>query len=110
TGWNQLVDSQLSWFSAGPERRRPDQPSSRTGLAVWLSFGRFPVGDWRLPPRGSPAGVQTSDGSEVTARTIILATGVTWRRLGLPTLEALVGAGVFYGAAAAEGGAMGGKT
>jgi thioredoxin reductase (NADPH) len=30
---------------------------------------------------------------------VILATGVTYRRLGLPDLDRLVGAGVFYGAA-----------
>ena len=30
---------------------------------------------------------------------MILACGVTYRRLGVPALEALVGAGVFYGAA-----------
>ena len=39
-------------------------------------------------------------GAEVEARAVIIATGVTWRRLGVPDLEALVGAGVFYGAAA----------
>jgi thioredoxin reductase (NADPH) len=40
---------------------------------------------------------------------VILATGVSWRRLGVPSLEALVGAGVFYGAAASEAPAMRGR-
>ena len=53
--------------------------------------------------------VTTSDGSEVTARAVVLATGVTWRRLDVPALEALVGAGVFYGAAGAEARAMQGR-
>jgi thioredoxin reductase (NADPH) len=48
-------------------------------------------------------------GGEVQARTVIIATGVTWRRLGVPALEALVGAGVFYGAAGAEARAMTGR-
>jgi thioredoxin reductase (NADPH) len=39
----------------------------------------------------------------------VLATGVTWRRLGIPRLEELIGAGVFYGAAASEARAMRGK-
>ena len=39
---------------------------------------------------------------QVEARAIIIATGVTWRRLGVPDLERLIGAGVFYGAAGAE--------
>ena len=53
--------------------------------------------------------VTTADGSEVSARAVVLATGVTWRRLGVPTLEALVGSGVFYGAAGAEARAMSGR-
>ncbi|HSI79399.1 MAG TPA: FAD-dependent oxidoreductase, partial [Solirubrobacterales bacterium] len=35
---------------------------------------------------------------EVSAPAIVLATGVTYRRLGIPELDALTGAGVFYGA------------
>lgn len=46
------------------------------------------------------------DGREVTARAVILALGVTWRRLGIPSLEELIGAGVFYGAAVTEARAM----
>jgi thioredoxin reductase (NADPH) len=42
------------------------------------------------------------NGAAVRARAVIIATGVTWRRLGIPGLEALVGAGVYYGGAAAE--------
>ncbi len=47
-----------------------------------------------------------SNGSEVTSRAVILATGVRYRRLGVPRLEALTGAGVFYGAATSEALAM----
>jgi thioredoxin reductase (NADPH) len=36
----------------------------------------------------------------------VIATGVEWRRLGVPSLERLVGAGVFYGAAVSESRAM----
>ncbi len=43
----------------------------------------------------------------VAARTVIVATGVTWRRLDLPELDALLGAGVFYGAATPDGAAEG---
>jgi thioredoxin reductase (NADPH) len=47
-----------------------------------------------------------SDGRQVAARAVILAPGVAWRRLGVPSLEALAGAGVFYGAAGSEAHAM----
>jgi thioredoxin reductase (NADPH) len=53
--------------------------------------------------------VQVADGQEVTARTVVLATGVSWRRLGIPKLERLIGAGVFYGSATTEARAMEGK-
>jgi thioredoxin reductase len=37
-----------------------------------------------------------NDGPAVTAQTMILATGVSYRRLAAPDLEALTGCGVFY--------------
>jgi thioredoxin reductase (NADPH) len=43
-----------------------------------------------------------SDGSEAYARAVVLATGVSYRRLGIPELEKLSGAGVFYGASFSE--------
>ena len=46
--------------------------------------------------------IALSDGGEVSARAVILATGATYRRLDVPELEALVGAGVFYGGPASE--------
>ena len=40
-----------------------------------------------------------TDGGEVRARTVLVANGVAYRKLGVPALEDLVGAGVNYGAA-----------
>jgi thioredoxin reductase (NADPH) len=43
------------------------------------------------------------DGGDVlAARTIILATGVTWRHLAIDSFERLMGKGIFYGAARSE--------
>lgn len=53
--------------------------------------------------------VALDDGSSVRARTVILATGASWRRIGVPELESLVGRGVFYGAAVSEAPAMRGR-
>ncbi|HKR98477.1 MAG TPA: FAD-dependent oxidoreductase [Candidatus Dormibacteraeota bacterium] len=44
-----------------------------------------------------------SDGHVVRAAAVLLAMGATYRRLGVPALEALNGAGVFYGGPASEG-------
>ena len=41
--------------------------------------------------------VAVSDGSEIEARSVVLATGVAYRRLGIPALEDFGGRGVFYG-------------
>ncbi len=48
---------------------------------------------------GEPHRLHLSDGAVATAHTVVLACGVTYRRLGVPSLEDLVGNGVFYGAA-----------
>ncbi len=53
--------------------------------------------------------VGLSDGGEVSARAVILATGATYRRLGVEEIEDLVGAGVFYGGPASEAPAMAGE-
>ena len=54
--------------------------------------------------------VATLDGvGDVTARAVVLATGVTYRRLGIPELEELAGAGVFYGASVSEAHALAGR-
>jgi len=53
--------------------------------------------------------VSLSDSGEVSARAVLLATGASYRRLGVPELEALNGAGVFYGGPASEAPALVGK-
>jgi thioredoxin reductase (NADPH) len=52
---------------------------------------------------GAPWFVATvSDVGDVRARAVLLATGVAYRRLGVPSLEALSGSGVYYGANVSE--------
>jgi thioredoxin reductase len=53
--------------------------------------------------------VRLSDGGTLTARSVIIASGVTYRRLGVPVLEDLQGRGVFYGAGVSEAPAMAGR-
>jgi thioredoxin reductase (NADPH) len=42
------------------------------------------------------------DGSEISARVVVVATGVSYRMLDIPGAEALTGAGMYYGASTAE--------
>jgi thioredoxin reductase (NADPH) len=51
---------------------------------------------------GDGAHVLTAGGEEIEARSVILASGVTWRTLGLPALERFHGRGLFYGYSGAD--------
>jgi thioredoxin reductase (NADPH) len=51
---------------------------------------------------GSARRVTFADGTSIDAHTIILATGVTYRRLVAPGLDDLTGRGVYYGSALTE--------
>ena len=53
--------------------------------------------------------VGLKDGSPVRSRAVIIATGVSYRRLGIAELESFAGAGVFYGASTIEAQAVAGK-
>jgi thioredoxin reductase len=53
--------------------------------------------------------LRLSDGGVLTARAVIIATGATYQRLGIPHLENLQGRGVFYGPATSEAPAMRGR-
>jgi len=46
--------------------------------------------------------ITLSDGSEISCQALLLATGVSYRRLEIPGIEELTGAGIYYGAAATE--------
>jgi thioredoxin reductase (NADPH) len=53
--------------------------------------------------------LRTSDGTEIETMAVLLATGVSYRRLEIPSLTCFEGEGVFYGASAADAKALPGK-
>src|SRR6516225_9069427 len=55
-----------------------------------------------LEVHGPARTVRFSDGSAIAAHAVILATGVTYRRLAAPGISELTGRGVFYGSALTE--------
>ncbi|MFJ4909032.1 FAD-dependent oxidoreductase [Streptomyces sp. NPDC093249] len=55
-----------------------------------------------LDASGAARIVRFSDGSEVAAHSVILATGVSYRQLAAPGCEDLTGRGVYYGSSLAE--------
>jgi thioredoxin reductase (NADPH) len=83
----------------------------RTCEQAWMFgahmvFAQHAVG---LECRAGEHVVHLADGHQVTAKAVIVATGIAWRRLGVQRLEELVGSGVFYGAAGSELRAMAGR-
>ena len=99
----ELADPQLPRASraasAAPSSR--SAPTSRRGCSARSFLLTREVDGLRTD--GATAYVLTTvGGAEVTARAVVLATGVAYRRLGIPALEELHGAGVFYGASVSE--------
>ncbi|WP_395243987.1 FAD-dependent oxidoreductase [Agromyces sp. MMS24-K17] len=78
-----------------------------TGLAV-LDGGSAGSGGTRAGT--GPAAFRLAvDDAHVDARSVVLATGVDYRRLAVPALDAFVGVSVFYGASSVEAQAQSGR-
>jgi thioredoxin reductase (NADPH) len=55
-----------------------------------------------ISTEGSAYRAHLSDGTSVLGRTLLLASGVEWRRLEVPGIDELLGAGIYYGAGPSE--------
>jgi thioredoxin reductase (NADPH) len=78
---------------------------ARRGVAQARKFGVeivAPQTVTRVRADGSSRVVTLSDGSELSAHVVLLTSGVQWRRLDVPGIERLTGAGVYYGGTLAE--------
>jgi thioredoxin reductase (NADPH) len=78
--------------------------ATRAYQQAWIFGTRFVVmRDVVALRTGADEHVLTiSDGTEVKARSVVLAMGVSYRRLGVESIERLVGRGVFYGASPSD--------
>jgi thioredoxin reductase (NADPH) len=117
-----VLERQISGGQAGTSSRIRNVPGFTWGIGghdltrraceqAWL-FGAnlvFAQETTSLCVSGSERILSLTDGQTIAARAIVLAAGVSWRRLGIAKLEQLIGAGVFYGAAASEALAMQGR-
>jgi thioredoxin reductase (NADPH) len=52
----------------------------------------------KLTARGGARLITLSDGVEIEAKCVLIATGATYRRLGIPALERFTGMGIYYSA------------
>jgi thioredoxin reductase (NADPH) len=71
---------------------------ARAYQQAWLFGAKFVFARemTALARRGEDRVVSLSDGREVTARTVLIATGARYRRLEAPGVDSFLGAGVFY--------------
>jgi len=77
-------------------------------LLVARSVDAIQVGD-PTSPEASFHTVVLDDGTSLTTKAVIMATGVQWRRLDTRGVDRLTGRGVYYGAAQTEALAIRGK-
>jgi thioredoxin reductase (NADPH) len=78
---------------------------ARRGASQVKRFGTevlAPVQAECLSIQGEYRVVRLSTGQELLAHSVVIASGVQWRRLDIPGMERLTGAGVYYGAANTE--------
>jgi thioredoxin reductase (NADPH) len=106
-GTSSLIRNYLG-FSRGISGQ---ELAAQAYMQAWLFGASFHFARHTTGLRRSTDGfvVSLSDGTEVAGRAVIVATGASYRRLGVPSLEALIGAGVFYGAAVSEAHAVEGQ-
>jgi thioredoxin reductase (NADPH) len=76
---------------------RAREQACRFGAEILL--GREGVRGEFVPGKGIG---HLADGTKIVAKSTICATGIEYRRLGLPNEEKFVGAGVYYGAGSSE--------
>lgn len=78
---------------------------ARRGVSQVKRFGTellAPVQAECLSIQGEYRVVKLSTGQELLAHSVVIASGVQWRRLDIPGMDRLTGAGVYYGAANTE--------
>ncbi len=86
-----------SGLSGGDLARRAVAQARRFGTEILT-----PQHATKIRLNGPYRVITLSDGSEISCQALLLATGVSYRRLEISGIEKLTGAGVYYGAAATE--------
>jgi thioredoxin reductase (NADPH) len=78
---------------------------------AWLFGAEFIYGGEAtgLRVEGDDRIVVLSSGTQIRTKAVVVANGVSYRRLGIPNVERLVGVGVFYGAAITDPASVVGK-
>jgi len=98
------TSSRIRNFLGFPAGISGDELAERAFQQAWMLGAEFVFinGAAGLAAQEEDLAVTLAEGERVTARAVVLATGVTYRRLDTPGVADLIGAGVFYGSAMSE--------
>ncbi len=86
-----------SGLSGGDLARRAVIQARRFGVEILA-----PLEVRALRVEGTYRIIELSNGTEISAHAVIIATGVQWRRLDIPEMDRLIDAGIYYGAGSTE--------
>ena len=98
------TSSRIRNFLGFPAGVSGGELAERAFQQAWMFGAEFVFinGATGLSARGDELVVTLAEGGQVTARAVVLACGVAYRRLDAPGIAELTGAGVFYGSALSE--------
>jgi thioredoxin reductase (NADPH) len=110
-GGQAATSSLIRNYLGFPRGLRGSELAQRSYQQAWAFGARFVLMNEvvDLVPKGDRLLVRLSDGAVVTAGAVVLAVGVSYRRLGVPGLDRAGSGGVFYGASAAEARGLAGR-
>jgi thioredoxin reductase (NADPH) len=100
-GMSSRIENYLgfpSGLSGGDLARRAVTQARRFGVEILA-----PQEVVRLRVEGPSKVLVLADGTEIGCKALVIATGVSYRKLDVPGVDRLHGAGVYYGAAMIEG-------
>jgi thioredoxin reductase (NADPH) len=102
------TSSRIRNYLGFPRGLSGDELTTRAVEQAWLFGAEFLLGQRVVELRRSDGSyeLRLADGTDIRASALVIATGVAWRRLGVPSVEGLLGSGVFYGAAGSEADAL----
>jgi thioredoxin reductase (NADPH) len=96
----ELAHRKLPGFSLRPQRRRSGPPRRGAGEAFRRRLA--PQEAVRVRREGPYNVITLADGGELSCHAMVIASGVQWRKLDVPGIGRLQGAGVYYGAGSTE--------
>ena len=100
-GMSSRIENYLGFpkgLSGSELARRASTQAQRLGAEILAAQQAV-----ELVADGPSRAIKLADGSEIRSRAVLLATGVDYRKLEVPGVHDLTGAGIYYGAAMTEG-------